>query len=71
MKHTEADARRRHPTAQMGGGSALTPPRIVVEEIEPGTPEWFFNRADPTCEGCNGRGLVGSVPCPCTEVDPP
>lgn len=43
---------------------------VVVEEIEPGSREDLFNRADPGCELCEGTGHVGPAPCPCTEVDP-
>lgn len=45
--------------------------RFIVEEIEPGSREWYMNRADQGCELCEGLGMVGPVPCPCTEVDPP
>lgn len=44
--------------------------KLVVEEIEPGSREDLFNRADVGCELCEGIGMVGPAPCPCTEVDP-
>lgn len=49
----------------------LLPPRVtyVVEEIEPGSREDLFNRADEGCELCEGRGLHNSRPCPCTQVE--
>lgn len=43
---------------------------VLLEEIERGSREWYLNRADVGCELCEGRGMVGAVPCPCTEVDP-
>jgi hypothetical protein len=51
-------------------------PLIVVEEIEPGSREDLFNRADVGCELCGGRGQIlnrrrtALIPCSCTEVEP-
>jgi len=48
---------------------------VTIEEIEPGSPEWYFNRADAHCEVCDGRGRIlnprrtAVVPCPCTRED--
>lgn len=54
----------------------LAAPRVVhVEAIKPGSPEWYFNGADPSCEVCGGQGRVSRfvhdkrqmVPCDCFE----
>lgn len=51
------------------------PPIVRIEPIEPGSPEWYGNGADASCEVCGGHGRVNrfvdgsrkTVPCECFE----